>query len=335
MILFYCITALMIGIAILFLTPALLRKKSDNEVKESLDKHNITIAREHLADLDEELANRTLTQDLYDQSRLEIEQTLTFDLESPSPAIPKKPAVRFTMISLVGTSLFIVIVTFILYLQLGVPELIEPYVEDEAEHASHSGPPPSMDDLIKKLATHLEQNPDDANGWFLMGRTLIGYKQYQAALEAFENTRKIVGDDEIIRKAITEVRALIENKTVPSSKTMPTASLTVTVKLADHLTNKVQGNETIFIYAKALQGPPFPVAAARYQVKDLPLTLTLDDTNAIMPVAKLSDFKTVKLSARVSYSGDAITQSGDLLGNIDNVLVGGKAITIIINTIAD
>ncbi|NOR51623.1 MAG: c-type cytochrome biogenesis protein CcmI, partial [Gammaproteobacteria bacterium] len=81
MTLFWILTIAMIALAIAFIAPALLRKRHAEESKEYRDGQNVTIAREHLADLDEELANGTLTQALYDQSKLEIEQTLLFDLE--------------------------------------------------------------------------------------------------------------------------------------------------------------------------------------------------------------------------------------------------------------
>lgn len=91
MITFWIITAAMIALAIAFVAPPLLRKQHANESKEYRDGQNVDIAKEHLADLDAELANGTLSQELYDQSKLEIEQTLLFDLEEQG-AIPVQTA---------------------------------------------------------------------------------------------------------------------------------------------------------------------------------------------------------------------------------------------------
>jgi cytochrome c-type biogenesis protein CcmH len=67
-----------------------------------------------------------------------------------------------------------------------------------------------------------------------------------------------------------------------------------------------------------------PLAIVRKQVSDLPLTTSLNDTMAIMPNMKLSKFAKVKLLARISKSGNAISQSGDLIGLIDEVALADK-----------
>jgi cytochrome c-type biogenesis protein CcmH len=109
------------------------------------------------------------------------------------------------------------------------------------------------------------------------------------------------------------------------------AQVRVTIKLDDALYAKVSGEEIVFVYLKAMQGPSTPVAAVRYKVKDLPVSISLNDSHSVMSKIKLSSFKEVRVGARVSYSGDAIAQSGDLVGEITNVLVGEKPVTVIID----
>jgi cytochrome c-type biogenesis protein CcmH len=102
--------------------------------------------------------------------------------------------------------------------------------------------------------------------------------------------------------------------------------------LAPELQKSTSPGDTVFVYAQALSGPKMPLAIVRKQVSDLPLTVSLNDTMAMMPNMKLSNFTQVKLLARISKSGNAISQPGDLIGVIDQVtLTDKKNHTIVIN----
>ena len=102
--------------------------------------------------------------------------------------------------------------------------------------------------------------------------------------------------------------------------------------MAPELQKSAAPGDTVFVYAQALSGPKMPLAIVRKQVSDLPLTVSLDDTMAMMPNMKLSNFAEVKLLARISKSGNAMSQSGDMIGSIDQVALTDKnSHTIIIN----
>jgi cytochrome c-type biogenesis protein CcmH len=76
-----------------------------------------------------------------------------------------------------------------------------------------------------------------------------------------------------------------------------------------------------------------PLAIVRKQVSDLPLSVSLTDSLAMTPTMKLSNFSTVKLLARISKSGNAMKQPGDLIGVIEDVTVTDKTPhTLIINS---
>lgn len=101
-------------------------------------------------------------------------------------------------------------------------------------------------------------------------------------------------------------------------------SVDVQVSLASDLKNQTSPGDTVFVYAQALSGPKMPLAIVRKQVSDLPLTVNLSDAMAMTPTMKLSNFDTVKLLARISKSGNAMTQPGDLIGVIDQVTLADK-----------
>lgn len=81
------------------------------------------------------------------------------------------------------------------------------------------------------------------------------------------------------------------------------ALLKVRVDLASELKGKVQPGDSVFIFARAVSGPPAPLAAKRLTVADLPVTVELGDADAMMPQLKLSNFPEVQLVARISRAG--------------------------------
>jgi cytochrome c-type biogenesis protein CcmH len=94
-------------------------------------------------------------------------------------------------------------------------------------------------------------------------------------------------------------------------------SLSVAVDVSDEVRNKFNANDVVFIYAKAKQGPRMPLAAQRMTLAELPTTVLLDDSMAMVAGMNLSAFEQLVISARVSKSGSAIAQSGDYIGSTD------------------
>jgi cytochrome c-type biogenesis protein CcmH len=88
--------------------------------------------------------------------------------------------------------------------------------------------------------------------------------------------------------------------------------LTVKVALDPKLQGQLDANATLFVFARAASGPPMPLAIQRLKASQLPLTVTLDDSMGMLPTMKLSMFPQVVIGARVSKSGNAMPQSGDL-----------------------
>ncbi len=119
-------------------------------------------------------------------------------------------------------------------------------------------------------------------------------------------------------------------KAAPSA-TPAGATVAGTVKLAPALAAKASPQDTVFIFARAAQGPKMPLAILRKQVRDLPVAFTLDDAMAMAPNMALSNFGEVIVGARVSKSGNAVPQSGDLEGLSSTIKVGASGVAVVID----
>ncbi|MFT4180280.1 MAG: tetratricopeptide repeat protein [Thermomonas sp.] len=122
-----------------------------------------------------------------------------------------------------------------------------------------------------------------------------------------------------LRKEIDNARADAGMPPLPQSqpdKTSPPAAAALTVKVAldpDFASRvRLRGDATVFVIARIPGGPPMPVAAEKHRVSELPLTVTLDDADSPMPTQKLSQLAEVEVSARLSASGEANRQDGDI-----------------------
>lgn len=103
------------------------------------------------------------------------------------------------------------------------------------------------------------------------------------------------------------------------------------VILGPSLASKGSPTDTLFVFARETSGPPMPVAIVRALKKDLPFTFRLDDSTSMMPSRKLSDVGTVVIVARLSKSGKAMPESGDLEGMSQPVKPGTDGVTIVID----
>lgn len=104
------------------------------------------------------------------------------------------------------------------------------------------------------------------------------------------------------------------------------------VEISPKLKDKIPANATIFLFAKPLEGG-MPVAAIRSDASKLPLEFELNDSMAMNPEMRLTSFKEVTLTARVSLTGEAMAKSGDLEGTLTPVKVGAKDIKLLIDTV--
>lgn len=397
--LFLLIASVMVLIAFLIVLPPLWRKHQLATADQ--DQRNIAIARQRLAELKEQLQAGALTQELYDEQRVELELALSDDLDiqaevqsSPSSSGRWMATVLILAIPLVAGSLY-----WLLGDYRSLDQVAQPAAANQATPELEQ-----MKKMVAGLAERLEKQPDDAQGWLMLGRSYKYLQQNDKAVIAFEHAYKLIGDQpevmllyadalafvndeqlagkpaELVFKALAiepdnvtglwlggmakaqagdfveaaalwkkleailppgseaqqEVQGLLakvaaqlpegaaQAEPAATQQSQASASIDVQVSLAPELQQSANPGDTVFIYAQALSGPQMPLAIVRKQVSELPLTVSLTDAMAMMPTMKLSNFDQVRLLARVSKSGQATQQPGDLIGIIEQTALADK-----------
>jgi cytochrome c-type biogenesis protein CcmH len=118
-----------------------------------------------------------------------------------------------------------------------------------------------------------------------------------------------------------------------AAKPVAGTSVSGTVTLDPALVAQASPGDAVFVFARAATGSRMPLAVQRAQVKDLPLAFKLDDSMAMAPGMNLSSASQLTVGARISKSGTAIAQPGDLSGEIANVAPGANNVAIRIGTV--
>ena len=172
----------------------------------------------------------------------------------------------------------------------------------------------------------LELEPENVQANWLNGMAAQQRGDNATAVAAWEKlVPQLDGDPQSqqqLKQMIADARAkgglaadATDSETVAVASTGQAATgIDVSVSILPEFLDSVAPDTPVFIYARATEGPPMPLAVIRKRVSDLPLTVRLDDSLAMMPALKLSSFSNVTVGARVSMSGDPIAPSGDPFG---------------------
>ena len=187
-------------------------------------------------------------------------------------------------------------------------------------------------EVPKLVARALTADPRNEKALAIAGTIAFEQGQYETAIALWQRLLTAIPADAeyagAIKSGIAEAQAALAK-----SKSQPSAggtSVTGTVQLAPALAGKVAPDDTVFVFARAAQGPRMPLAILRKQVRDLPIAFTLDDSMAMSPMNKLSGAAAVIVGARISKSGNAMPQSGDLEGASAPVAPGATGLQITI-----
>ena len=121
-----------------------------------------------------------------------------------------------------------------------------------------------------------------------------------------------------------------------TNETSSTVQIHVKVELDARLEQYLNEESTLFVFAKAPQGPPMPIAVARYAWNSVPDVILLDDSKAMTPTRKLSQFDAVDVTAQISQTGQANARAGDLRGTVKGISTGESVdITILIDELIE
>jgi len=178
----------------------------------------------------------------------------------------------------------------------------------------------------KLVARALEIDPKNLKGLALAGTAAFNRKDYAIAARFWERMLSLVPADSedarMIQANVNEARALSQQ-----------SILRGTVRLAPALKAKVAPEDTVFIFARAAEGSPMPLAVLKTQARELPVSFALDDSMAMTPGSRLSLFPRVVVGARISKSGNANPQPGDLQGASVPVANDSNGVTVVIDTV--
>jgi cytochrome c-type biogenesis protein CcmH len=387
---FWIVVAALLALALGFLLLPLVRSVRAQQADQR-QQQNIQIAQEKKALLDAQLSEGEIDQAGFDAAYADLQTALALELERTESG---GEAARGKWMALV-VMLFIPCTSVALYLYFGEYRVIENPQLAQAAPASQpaAAPQMSLEEMVAVIEKRLQNNPQDAEAWFMLGRTRMAKRDFAAAVEAFRRSNEVMADEpgilfaladalamqnngsllgepeELVQRglqiaprfpnglwlagmaaeqrqdfkaahhywslllpmindspeSVNEVRGMLASLEQRDPSLVKPASvaraLNLQVDISDELRARATPETAVFVYAKAMQGPPMPLAVKRLRLQDLPVTLSLGDADAMMPSMKLSSFDQVIVGARVSFSGNPVAQSGDFyteLGGVDS-----------------
>ena len=220
------------------------------------------------------------------------------------------------------------------------PTLLADYADSLAvnNNSNLEGEPMKLVDRALRL------DPKNLKALYLAGTYAFNKKDYTSAITFWEKLVQVGPPGNVfatqVEPAIAEARNLAglppaakpldaapkADAAKPAAASNATVSGTVTLSAA--LAKQAQPEDTVFVFARPAEGSRMPLAIMRKQVKDLPISFTLNDSMAMSPATALSTASKVIVGARISKSGNAMPQPGDLAGQSAPVNVGASGLKI-------
>jgi cytochrome c-type biogenesis protein CcmH len=182
-------------------------------------------------------------------------------------------------------------------------------------------------DPEKLIERALQIDPKNLKALALAGSAAFNRGDFARAAARWERMLPLLPADS------EDARVIRENVAQAKAKAGAMAKLAGTVSLSPKLKGRAAPEDTVFIFARAAEGPRVPLAVLRKKVRDLPVSFSLDDGMAMAPGMNLSAFARVVVGARISKSGNAAPQPGDLQGESAAVANDAAGVKVVIDAV--
>jgi len=191
----------------------------------------------------------------------------------------------------------------------------------QLEKAQYLAGSDDQDDKLRAfrmLSGIVKSNPEHEGARVMLGFNAFALGFYQLAIDSWEQVLKNRDDGssaaEMLHKSIQAARQRLAGKPTAEVKSVPAGDARIAVKLdiSKAVRDSLSGSETVFVFAKAVDGPKFPLAVVKTGLAELNNPIILSDANAMSEEYKLSSFDSVQIIVRISQTGDAIARPGDL-----------------------
>ncbi len=174
------------------------------------------------------------------------------------------------------------------------------------------------EESVELLEQAVEDDPTSQKGLWLLGIGEFQHGRYRQALDWWERLDNLLEDGSVrqsVREQMARARSRLgEDPVAAPSPDEDATAIQVSVEVAPGLVDSISGEEVLFVYARAANGPAMPLAIQRATAAGLPMEVYLDDSLAMAEGMALSDVEQVEIVARISASGEAVPATGDLQG---------------------
>ena len=181
----------------------------------------------------------------------------------------------------------------------------------------------------------LALDPNNLKALALAGTAALERKDAAAALRYWTRARELAPQGSDFAAGLDRSLEVARGGSPSVAQVPPAAAASVqgVVSLAPALAARVEPGDTVFIYARAAKGPRMPLAIIKRKASELPMAFTLDDSTAMSSDSKLSGTAQLIIMARVSRSGQAMPQSGDMMGQLGPVSPGATGLALTIDSV--
>ncbi|WP_376696839.1 tetratricopeptide repeat protein [Wenzhouxiangella sp. EGI_FJ10305] len=171
---------------------------------------------------------------------------------------------------------------------------------------------------------------DSQKALWLLGLDAFQREAWPAAIDRFEHLLSVLPSESSVRGTVEQYLAAArsggpEAESATGDATDDGPALVLSVGIDEQLAGRLEGNETVFVAVRRSSGGP-PLAVRRLRADQLPVELTIDDGDAMIEGSGLSSAETVVVTARVSFSGDAMPSEGDFEGQSDVLPIDSETI---------